>query len=179
MSCKIFMGLWWCLCIRKYGELHSGLNLQIINRLCKYMISWTDSCKFMQVIAIALLVIYLFQRRLFTRYSNLPPGPSGLPVIGSLLLFGELPHQKLAKMATEYGPLISLRLGQKLGIVASSPTMAMEFLKNQDANFSSRPYSRSAEVLSYQGGVWSPTWFCFANYVALSFDFSRIHATHN
>ncbi|GJY42618.1 cytochrome P450 [Tanacetum coccineum] len=45
---------------------------------------------------------------------------------------GNKPHASTAMMAQEYGPLISLRLGSRLLVVASSPEAAMEVLKTQD-----------------------------------------------
>ncbi|GJT98271.1 cytochrome P450 [Tanacetum coccineum] len=51
---------------------------------------------------------------------------------------GNKPHASTAMMAQEYGPLISLRLGSRLLVVASSPEAAMEVLKTQDRNLSGR-----------------------------------------
>jgi hypothetical protein len=102
-----------------------------------------------QVIAAAALVIYLVN--LLWGRRNLPPGPWGWPVIGSMHLLGPRPHQTLQKMAERYGPLMSLRIGQKLFIVASSAEAAREFFKFQDANFSSRPFKRAFQVLMPNG----------------------------
>ncbi|KAJ9553099.1 hypothetical protein OSB04_017144 [Centaurea solstitialis] len=73
-----------------------------------------------------------------TPSKNLPPGPPGLPIIGNLHQVGDRPHVSTAKFANEYGPLISLRLGKQLLVVASSPEAAMEILKTQDRFLSSR-----------------------------------------
>ena len=55
-------------------------------------------------------------------------------------------------MAQRYkAPLMSLYMGQKLCIVASAADTAMEFLKTQDAIFSSRPPLRGFEVIFPKG----------------------------
>ncbi|KAG0629923.1 hypothetical protein M758_1G139600 [Ceratodon purpureus] len=102
------------------------------------------------LVAVALLVVHL-SRKLFKQHKlNLPPGPSPLPIIGSLHLFGTHPHQSLAGLAQKYGPVMSIQLGQKSCVVATSPEAAQEFLKLQDANFSSRPHLRCIELIAPQ-----------------------------
>ncbi|KAD4585006.1 hypothetical protein E3N88_22607 [Mikania micrantha] len=48
------------------------------------------------------------------------------------------PHVVAANFAKQYGPLISLRLGTRLLVVASSPEAAKEVLKTQDRQLSGR-----------------------------------------
>ncbi|GKB46031.1 cytochrome P450 [Tanacetum coccineum] len=69
---------------------------------------------------------------------NLPPGPRPLPIIGNIHQMGNKPHVSTAMLAKEYGPLVSLRLGSKLLVVASSPEAAKEILKTQDRHLSGR-----------------------------------------
>lgn len=71
--------------------------------------------------------------------STLPPGPRPWPLIGNLHLLGALPHQSLAILARTHGPLMSLRLGSSLTIVASSPDMAKSVLQTFDHALASRP----------------------------------------
>ncbi|KAL7165241.1 hypothetical protein ACSBR2_041013 [Camellia fascicularis] len=52
---------------------------------------------------------------------NTPTRPIGLPLFGNLFKVGPKPHESLAKLAETYGPLMSIRLGSKTSIVASSP----------------------------------------------------------
>jgi hypothetical protein len=104
-----------------------------------------------QVMAVALLVVFV-SRRLFKRQRlNLPPGPRALPIIGCLHLLSAQPHRDMADLARKYGPVMSLPLGQRFCIVATSPEAAKEFLKLQDANFSYRPPPRFAEIILRKG----------------------------
>ncbi|BBN11530.1 protein MpCYP827A1 [Marchantia polymorpha subsp. ruderalis] len=82
---------------------------------------------------------------------QLPPGPRGLPVLGSLHLVGELPHRDFTKLADKYGPIVHLKLGFVHTIVVSSPEFAEEVLRRQDENFSTRFTSPKIEELTFDG----------------------------
>lgn len=85
----------------------------------------------------ALTLIHGLQT-LSTRGKKLPPGPTPLPLIGSLHLLGDQPHKSLARLAKTYGPLMCLRLGFVNTVVITSSNMAKEVLQKQDLAFSSR-----------------------------------------
>eukprot|EP00252_Welwitschia_mirabilis_P001842 TRINITY_DN117_c0_g1_i4.p1 TRINITY_DN117_c0_g1~~TRINITY_DN117_c0_g1_i4.p1 ORF type:complete len:511 (+),score=31.47 TRINITY_DN117_c0_g1_i4:217-1749(+) len=80
------------------------------------------------------------------RLGKLPPGPPGLPIVGNMFQVGKRPHETFSKLAVKYGPLISLRLGSRFVIVASSPAMAEEILKNQDEVFCGRTIPHALEI---------------------------------
>jgi cytochrome P450 len=84
---------------------------------------------------------------------SLPPGPSKLPLIGSIhhlmATGGELPHHALARLAREHGPVMHLQTGQVGLIVVSSREAAMEVMKVQDANFAHRPELTGPKALLY------------------------------
>ncbi|GMP96118.1 hypothetical protein CsSME_00044904 [Camellia sinensis var. sinensis] len=75
---------------------------------------------------------------LFLRRRTLPPGPIGLPLFGNLFEVCPKPHETLAKLAETYGPLMSIRLGSKTSVVASSPDVAREILQKHDKAFSGK-----------------------------------------
>ncbi|CAN5972814.1 unnamed protein product [Sphagnum jensenii] len=77
-----------------------------------------------------------------------PPGPFSWPIVGNLLTLGKSPHIKLANLAKQYGPLMYLQLGSVNTLVASSPAMAKEFLKNQDHVFQYRPPLLLVKIVS-------------------------------
>ncbi|KAI3453621.1 hypothetical protein Pfo_010284 [Paulownia fortunei] len=92
--------------------------------------------------SIPLLAAYLFlgiSNGLFIRKKKLPPGPYGLPLIGSLITIGDRTHESLAKLAKTYGPLMTLKLGCINVVVASSAEMAKEILQKHDMEFIGRP----------------------------------------
>ncbi|KAL0382334.1 UNVERIFIED_CONTAM: putative (S)-N-methylcoclaurine 3'-hydroxylase isozyme 2 [Sesamum calycinum] len=71
----------------------------------------------------------------------IPPGPFPWPVIGNFLQVRENPHIKLSRMARNYGPIMSLRVGARLVVVGSSVKAAVEILKTHDRVLSGRHLS--------------------------------------
>lgn len=94
----------------------------------------------------------------------LPPGPRGLPLLGSLPFLRADLHAHFARLARTHGPLFSLRLGSKLGVVVSSPAIAREVLRNHDAVFANRDVPVAGRIISYGGDAeiawnpYGPTW---------------------
>lgn len=99
-----------------------------------------------------LIIIFIIPRTNRSKTKpRLPPGPPAIPIIGHLHLIRSLPHHAFDKLAGRYGPLMHLRLGSVLAIVASSPDMAKEVLKTNDANFASRPQNHASRRFGHDG----------------------------
>ncbi|KAI4335917.1 hypothetical protein L6164_014513 [Bauhinia variegata] len=97
----------------------------------------------------ATIVLAFLLYRLLSPSKPLPPGPRPWPIIGNLPHMGPVPHHALAALARTYGPLMHLRLGFVHVVVASSASVAEQFLKNHDSNFSSRPPNAGAKYIAY------------------------------
>ncbi|XP_059444844.1 flavonoid 3'-monooxygenase-like isoform X2 [Corylus avellana] len=100
-------------------------------------------------IGLAIFVYFLLNLRTHRRCLRLPPGPKPWPIIGNLPHMGPMPHHSLAAMARTYGPLMHLRLGFVDVVVAASASVASQFLKTHDTNFSSRPPNAGAKYIAY------------------------------
>ncbi|KAJ8752828.1 hypothetical protein K2173_008563 [Erythroxylum novogranatense] len=94
------------------------------------------------LLLLLLLVIYVLFP--FSKTRRLPPGPKPWPVVGNILQLGQKLHVSLATLAKVHGPLISLRLGTQLVVVASSPMAATEIMKTQDRLLSGRKLPKAA-----------------------------------
>ncbi|KAG4398929.1 hypothetical protein GLYMA_08G140600v4 [Glycine max] len=81
---------------------------------------------------------------------KLPPGPIGLPILGSLHKLGANPHRGLHQLAQKYGPIMHLRLGFVPTIVISSPQAAELFLKTHDLVFASRPPHEAIKYIAWE-----------------------------
>lgn len=87
----------------------------------------------------SLLLIIIHAILHFKHKTKLPPGPKGLPIIGSLLAVGDRPHDSLTKLAKVYGPIMTVRMGPISTIVVSSTEMAREIILRNDQAFLGRP----------------------------------------
>ncbi|CAL5091322.1 unnamed protein product [Urochloa decumbens] len=103
------------------------------------------------ILAVFFILRYMLSPSKRKKAMNLPPGPRGWPVIGSLAtLAGDLPpHRALAALAARHGALMHLRLGSYHAIVASSAATARLVLKTHDLAFADRPRTAAGEVASY------------------------------
>ncbi|GLJ21170.1 hypothetical protein SUGI_0387440 [Cryptomeria japonica] len=94
--------------------------------------------------------------------AKLPPGPRGLPILGSLLDLGSNPHQSLHALSKRYGSLMYLKLGTTPALIASSQEAAVAILKTFDSDFSNRPENMGAvaDILLYNRNdvATSPQW---------------------
>ncbi|KAJ3700470.1 hypothetical protein LUZ61_004175 [Rhynchospora tenuis] len=108
-------------------------------------------------------LITIFKFLLDRHKGQFPPGPLKLPIIGNMLMMGELTHRGLAALSERYGGLIYLRLGFLHAFAISSPQMAREVLQVQDTVFSNRPatiaityltYSRADMAFAHYGPFW-------------------------
>ncbi|KAK9066859.1 hypothetical protein SSX86_014182 [Deinandra increscens subsp. villosa] len=85
----------------------------------------------------------------WSRRKHFPPGPTGWPIIGNMLMMDQLTHRGLAKLAEKYGGILHLKMGFSHTIAVSSPEMAREILQVQDHIFSNRPATVAITYLTY------------------------------
>ncbi|XP_019462434.1 PREDICTED: cytochrome P450 CYP736A12-like [Lupinus angustifolius] len=108
------------------------------------------------ILLVSLTCLILCRSR---KKKRLPPGPRGLPILGSLHKLGDNPHRDLHQLSQKYGPIMHLRLGVVPTIVVSSPQAAEQFLKTHDLVFANRPPLEAAKYIS-----WDQKNLSFADY---------------
>ncbi|KAJ8650060.1 hypothetical protein MRB53_003083 [Persea americana] len=90
--------------------------------------------------------------------SPLPPGPRGLPIIGSLpFLKRDLPPY-FTELSNVYGPIMKIRLGSRLCIVLGSSSAAKEVFRDHGITFANRDPPVVALAASHGGKdlMWAP-----------------------
>ncbi|KAG0447786.1 hypothetical protein HPP92_028150 [Vanilla planifolia] len=124
------------------------------------MTCFTPPKKMQQMIRCGLFVLFLlpsvfllhaFRRRKAVAKYKLPPGPTPLPLIGSLHQLGDLPHLSLHRLSQKYGPLMLIYLGQVPTVIISRAKAASEVLRNQEHLFCNRKPLTATERFSYGG----------------------------
>ena len=86
------------------------------------------------------LVIFWWMRRC-ARYQNLPPGPTGWPLLGylpnlgiSLFRSGKQPFHLFADLSNTYGKLYSMYMGSRLVVILNGHEEIKEAFMNQLLN---------------------------------------------
>ncbi|GLJ47036.1 hypothetical protein SUGI_0993260 [Cryptomeria japonica] len=134
------------------------------------------------IATISIAVLYMLSK---PRGQRLPPGPRPWPVIGNIHQLGKSPNESLFQLAKIHGPLITLHLGWRTTVIASSPAMAREVLKTQDPSLSARTVIEATKCLSYSDHslVWSdcvPRWRTLRRIcTAELFTAKRLEALHH
>ena len=77
---------------------------------------------------------------------SMPPGPRGLPIVGSLLSLRNDPQIALTRIAREYGDVCTVRLGSVPTIVISHPTLLRDAFSR--VALADRWISRITEIMT-------------------------------
>ncbi|KAL9294819.1 Cytochrome P450 71B31 [Arabidopsis thaliana] len=97
----------------------------------------------MSIFLLSILFLFpVFQiifKKLLPSKWKLPPGPTGLPIIGNLHQLGRSLHSVFHKLSLEHGPVMLLRFGVVPVVVFSSKEAAKEVLKTHDLETCTRP----------------------------------------
>ncbi|XP_071995769.1 cytochrome P450 2C5-like [Engystomops pustulosus] len=98
------------------------------------------------------IALFLYGRK--TNVYNLPPGPRPLPIIGNLhILDLKRPYRTLHKLSETYGPVYTIKLGEKKTVVLCGYDAVKDALVHHADEFSGRPHVPLLHDLSKGLGV--------------------------
>ncbi|XP_050712088.1 methyl farnesoate epoxidase-like isoform X4 [Eriocheir sinensis] len=106
---------------------------------------------------LVLLLLYLGTRK----PRGYPPGPPRLPLMGYIpFMDANLPHKKLWRLSSTYGPVVGLFFGNRPAVVVNGWEAVKEALMNEDLNgrpesaFVTAAYNGTYGVVFAEGGFW-------------------------
>ncbi|KAK1384839.1 Cytochrome P450, family 98, subfamily A, polypeptide 8/9 [Heracleum sosnowskyi] len=122
----------------------------------------TNDLGYALAVTASILLVFSLLTLVFSKSKKishpLPPGPRSFPLVGNLLSLDPDLHTYFASLGKSYGPIVTLWLGHKVGIVINSPVIAREVLKDQDTTFANRDVPAAGIEATYGGMdiVWTP-----------------------
>lgn len=103
-----------------------------------FSVAVNSTANMLLVVLVLVPVFFLLLKNSLFGAKHLPPGPNVWQLLGNISEFRKKPHVAFTNLAKVYGPIMSLRLGSRVVVVASTAAAAREILKTQDRNFSGR-----------------------------------------
>ncbi|XP_077866873.1 steroid 17-alpha-hydroxylase/17,20 lyase-like [Saccoglossus kowalevskii] len=97
---------------------------------------------------VLLVIILIWSIR---RPPGMPPGPRGLPIIGSLLSITQNMHLDFLNMAKKYGDVFTIKLGSHQVVVLNNYELILEALVKKQFDFAGRPHTFTGDMFS-EGG---------------------------
>ncbi|XP_002740465.1 cytochrome P450 2U1-like [Saccoglossus kowalevskii] len=105
------------------------------------------------VLLMIMLLVWITTQHYLAPCKNFPPGPWGLPIIGSFMYFGSDIHKDMMKLSKTYGDVYSVKMGSRISVVVNGVNAIKECLVKKGNDFADRPYSWIVEQYNprYEG----------------------------
>jgi len=88
---------------------------------------------------IAIIYVIIWFIKLFYRQRDLPHGPLPYPIVGNIPYLNKHTHEKLDRLANEYGPIFTLWFARTPIVVVNDAQAAEEVFARNGSKFSDRP----------------------------------------
>ncbi|XP_070560849.1 cytochrome P450 2U1-like [Ptychodera flava] len=105
-----------------------------------------------------LAIYYIFSDSTSATPCNLPPGPTGVPLLGCLPWLPPAPCETFMRWSRRYGNVMSVRMGSELVVVLNGYDTIREALVNHWYQFSGRPLKWIWVAINDNKGLSSSDW---------------------
>lgn len=111
--------------------------------------SLLDQCSLpsLGLFLLSLVLVLVLQHVLYLR--TLPPGPWGLPVLGSLANFKKAFHLQMFEFAQQFGALVSVKMGSQLIVTINDVKLLKKIFARSE--FTARPKSALDSIVEGYG----------------------------
>ncbi|XP_072044040.1 LOW QUALITY PROTEIN: cytochrome P450 1A1-like [Amphiura filiformis] len=82
------------------------------------------------------------------RPSGMPPGPTGLPIVGNMFSFMDHPHIKFKEMTKKYGNIFAVKMGQRWMVVLNQIDVVRDAMLKKPVEFAGRPDLYSSGLIT-------------------------------
>jgi cytochrome P450 family 2 subfamily J len=112
-----------------------------------------------RLVSVLAVLLYWYSTR---RPAGIPPGPTGVPLLGYLPFLGSNIHRTFNKLGKKYGPVFGVYMGDKLTVVLDDYDSIRKAFVDQGDAFSGRPHDMPGLVfetdrmglINSDGPVW-------------------------
>ncbi|XP_077559314.1 cytochrome P450 2H1-like [Haemaphysalis longicornis] len=114
--------------------------LDLLQSSLMHVVDWAHSCSTATSLLVFVVTVLLTLNALTSRHrkyerKRLPPGPTGVPILGYIPFIRKPFHLVFKELSEKYGPIIRLRLGCKDVVVLNDLDSIREGLANPDVLF--------------------------------------------
>ncbi|KAM8804614.1 cytochrome P450 1A4-like [Eudromia elegans] len=100
------------------------------------------------IFCLVFLLVKAFKQQAVPKGLKRPPGPRGLPILGSVLQLKKDAHLVLTKLSRQYGDVMEIRIGTRPVLVLSGLDTIKQALVKQGEDFMGRPDLHSFQYIS-------------------------------
>ncbi|XP_002736510.1 steroid 17-alpha-hydroxylase/17,20 lyase-like [Saccoglossus kowalevskii] len=138
--------------IKRHAHLNTITRLKYKPLYQKIIIMFLEVITYARLmhnsIALAIFLMVFLMVWSVHRPRGMPPGPRGLPIIGSILSITQNIHNDFQRLAKKYGDIFAIKLGSQQVVVLNNYELIKEALVINQTDFAGRPNTFTGDMIS-------------------------------